>query len=693
MASDSTLSALAPPRLLAGITLLYWGAMTGEAFIALIIAVLLEGKNWVKWSWDFDAAAYVKAFQVSLGLLGLVLLMVWLDEINRDSLYHVMKWFPLCFLPVELAQRYGKSDSMNLNTFFYFSRLRMKQDVKEGRSFNPKKINTGYPYLFIVIVVASCASRMDVFVQIGMLGLMTAIILAVSVKRGLGWRRLVWALPMMLLVAVWIQAETEAIYKSYMTRGRAFKDPGEGESSPRHTNLGQLGEMKQNPEIQWRMWGDEVPEYLRLNSYNKHFGVGWKYEYEADARGFKDIDEAFESGTGIEIGGDGTGLFIFKTELEPMVEDSSVPRNKITLRGKGQSDTEQSIVPSAAGLFAIDKIVGGDVTPAVHPLGVLKLINRKAIIDYQLWSTDRNLLDSKPDDQLDLEVIKSYKNSVTLLSKEMGLGSIPDPRDKVNAMGDFFMQNFSYALHFEMPRTDFLGSDLERFMLDDRRGHCEYFATTAALLLREQGIPTRYCIGFVAREKDGDTWVMRGSHLHAWCSAWIDGKWEIVDLTPPDWLSIESAKNEVEWSQGFKDWFQNIKQDFLIWRTDDENKSLMNAVMWVLGVMLLIWFGYRLFKARTRKADIGNGMASSLTYELPREFEFIEAKLSSVIGERSVAQTYQNWVEGAKDKVDEDLLEKLMNLMKLHEKSRFGGQNMSSEIAKSSEKVKSLLKW
>lgn len=691
MELGSKSSALVPPRLLAGVTLLYWGAMTGQAFVALIIAVLLEGKNWVKWSWDFDDASYVKAFQMSLGLLGFVLFMVWLDDVDRNSLYQVMKWFPLCFLPIELAQRYGKNEKMNLNTFFYFSRQRMKQDIKEGRSINPKKINTGYPYLFIVMVVASCASRMDIFVHVAMLGLMSAVILAVSVKRGLGWRRLVWALPMMLLVVLWIQAETAAIYKSYMASGRAFKDPAEGESSPRHTNLGQLGEMKQSPEIQWRMWGDDVPEYLRLNSYNKHYGGGWRYDYEVDERGFETIVEAFESGPGIEIGGDGNGLFVFRTEYGAMLEDPGVARSKFTLRGKGQSDTEQSIVPSAEGLFAIDKMAGGGVTPYVHPLGVLKLVNRKAIIDYELWNTDQNLLDSEPD-ELDLEVLEHYEEPVAELSEEIGLGGILDARDKVNAIGDFFMMEFEYALHFEKPKIDYTGSALEGFMrVGGRKGHCEYFATTAALLLRSEGIPTRYCTGYVAREKDGDTWIMRGAHMHAWCSAWIDGKWEIVDLTPPDWLSLQSEKGEMAWTQGFKDWFQNIKQDFSIWRSDEDNKSLMDSLMWVLGIILLIWFAYRLFRSRSRREGANSEVVAALSYEIPKEFGFIEDRLSSVIGERSVAQTYVNWVEGAKNKIDVDLLGHLVHLMNLHEESRFGGQDKSLEIAEMSETVKSLL--
>lgn len=691
MSSSSESSVYVPPRLLAGVTLLYWGAMTGEAFIGLIFAVLLEAKSWVKLRWDFDDGDYVKAFQVSLGLLGLVLMFVWLDEVNEDSLFQVMKWFPLCFLPVELAQRYGHKEQVNLNTFFYFSRLRMKQDLKEGRSVDPNQFNTGYPYLFIVMVVATCKGQMNVYVHVAMLVLMTAVIISVSVKRGLGWKRLVWAMPMMLVLAVWMQTEVASVYQSYKSRGRAFKDPAEGESNPYHSNLGQLGDMKKNPEIQWRMWGDDVPEYLSLNIYNTCYGAGWTYDYKQTGESHEDMDAAFDSGAGLEVGGDGAGLFVFDAADEVMLDSADVPRRLFKLRGKGQSDTEQSIVPSVGGMFAISEMAGGGVTPAVHPLGVLRLTNRKAIIDYLVWDGEADIQSSEPDENVDLVVYEKIREAVAELSIEMGLSGVDSPSEKVEVIRDFFMREFTYALHFEGHDASYSGTALERFMLKDRRGHCEYFATTAALLLREQGIATRYCIGYVAREKDGDTWVIRGSHAHAWCRSWIGGKWEIVDLTPPDWLALEGEKNNAEWSQGVEDWFQSINQDFSIWRANEENRALMNVIMWGLGVILLIWFGYRLYNKRAKEEKLERAHAGAFGYELSREFELIEAQLSSLIGERSQAQTYSGWVKGAKHQLGEHLSLKLMDLVSLHEESRFGGRDRSTEMEDVGGVVESLL--
>jgi len=55
---------MVPPRLLAGATVLYWGAMVGMPIIALLMAVLLEARSWVSYRWDISEKGYVKAFYV-----------------------------------------------------------------------------------------------------------------------------------------------------------------------------------------------------------------------------------------------------------------------------------------------------------------------------------------------------------------------------------------------------------------------------------------------------------------------------------------------------------------------------------------------------------------------------------------------------------------------------------------------------
>jgi len=262
----------------------------------------------------------------------------------------------------------------------------------------------------------------------------------------------------------------------------------------------------------------------------------------------------------------------------------------------------------------------------------------------------------------------------------------------VDAIGSFFIEHFQYALHFEVPRVNMLGSDLEKFMLHERRGHCEYFATTAALLLRHHGIPARYCVGYVAREKDDDVWIMRGKHAHAWCCAWIDGRWQIVDLTPPDWLNLERMGSGMAWYQPFSDWFQNLKQDFQIWKSDEGNLSRLNLMLWIVGCSVLAWLVFRLFGKRRHSDESGEKSLGDSSYELPRDIKEVELLLSRRIGDRMVSQTLRAWLSGFAEPLDEVLQAQLGELAVLHEESRFGGVEKSDEMHVVVQKIKTLLK-
>ena len=73
------------------------------------------------------------------------------------------------------------------------------------------------------------------------------------------------------------------------------------------------------------------------------------------------------------------------------------------------------------------------------------------------------------------------------------------------------------------------------FVFDKKRGYCEYFASAAAVLLRLQGVPTRYVTGFSmdAAEFAGGHYVVRESDAHAWIEAYIPGRgWIEADPTP-----------------------------------------------------------------------------------------------------------------------------------------------------------------
>lgn len=79
----------------------------------------------------------------------------------------------------------------------------------------------------------------------------------------------------------------------------------------------------------------------------------------------------------------------------------------------------------------------------------------------------------------------------------------------------------------------------EYFLFENRKGFCVHFATTAALMYRMMGYPSRYAEGYAipasafSRQGDGTySAVADGTMGHAWCETYADGVWTVREHTP-----------------------------------------------------------------------------------------------------------------------------------------------------------------
>ena len=57
---------------------------------------------------------------------------------------------------------------------------------------------------------------------------------------------------------------------------------------------------------------------------------------------------------------------------------------------------------------------------------------------------------------------------------------------------------------------------LENFLLKDRLGYCEQFASSMAMMARAVGIPSRVSVGFLPGKQVGDVWQVSIRDMHAW---------------------------------------------------------------------------------------------------------------------------------------------------------------------------------
>ncbi|HEY8480113.1 MAG TPA: DUF3488 and transglutaminase-like domain-containing protein [Spirillospora sp.] len=90
---------------------------------------------------------------------------------------------------------------------------------------------------------------------------------------------------------------------------------------------------------------------------------------------------------------------------------------------------------------------------------------------------------------------------------------------------------FTYDLSAPAPQH---GSDLVDFLLHSKRGYCEQFAASMALMARIIGIPSRVAMGYTpgTQVRPGE-WVVRSRDAHAWPELYFQGTgWVRFEPTP-----------------------------------------------------------------------------------------------------------------------------------------------------------------
>jgi hypothetical protein len=108
----------------------------------------------------------------------------------------------------------------------------------------------------------------------------------------------------------------------------------------------------------------------------------------------------------------------------------------------------------------------------------------------------------------------------------------PSNYEKAVAVERYLSTHFGYTL--ELP-SSVPPDPLAYFLFERKKGHCEYFASSMAVMLRSLRIPTRIVTGFRGGEYNDLTgqYVVRASDAHSWVEAYFPGSgWISFDPTP-----------------------------------------------------------------------------------------------------------------------------------------------------------------
>lgn len=112
-------------------------------------------------------------------------------------------------------------------------------------------------------------------------------------------------------------------------------------------------------------------------------------------------------------------------------------------------------------------------------------------------------------------------------------GDAPTLYDKVLAIQSYLSSaRYSYTLDLPIMPEEHV---IDAFINEVRQGHCEYFSSAMALMLRSLGIPTRVVTGFRGGEfnESDQSYTIRASMAHLWVEVLFPGfGWVRFDTSP-----------------------------------------------------------------------------------------------------------------------------------------------------------------
>ncbi len=129
--------------------------------------------------------------------------------------------------------------------------------------------------------------------------------------------------------------------------------------------------------------------------------------------------------------------------------------------------------------------------------------------------------------------LPSLDPRIRALAEQIVAGFTTDG-ERARAIENYLRTSYGYTLVLPDHET---ADPIAYFLFGRKKGHCEYFAASMAVMLRAVGIPARIVNGFQSGTFNpiSKLYVIRASDAHSWVEAFVEGRgWTTFDPTPPD---------------------------------------------------------------------------------------------------------------------------------------------------------------
>jgi hypothetical protein len=140
---------------------------------------------------------------------------------------------------------------------------------------------------------------------------------------------------------------------------------------------------------------------------------------------------------------------------------------------------------------------------------------------------------------------------------------------------------YTYSLAFRSTGQHYM-DPIEDFVVNQKRGHCQYFAAALTMTLKHLGVPTRIVMGYHPLEYNeiGDYFTIRRRDAHAWVEAYFEpdqlkeiglytpelgefGGWLRLDPTPAGQGSNAGSELKTQSDQGM-DFVNRVWSDYVL---------------------------------------------------------------------------------------------------------------------------------
>jgi hypothetical protein len=271
-------------------------------------------------------------------------------------------------------------------------------------------------------------------------------------------------------------------------------------------------------------------------------------------------------------------------------------------------------------------------------------------------------------EEADRKIPREDADMLRALVRQLDLEN-KSPDAILESVSAYFANNFTYSTYRSGNASGHTA--LRDFLIRNRSGHCEHFATATVMLLRAAGLPARYAVGFSLQEQSRfGGYIARQRHAHAWARVYVNGRWQDIDTTPASWTSVENRSASF-WEPLSDTW------SWLMVRLHRLSWSDFAIVGWAGGISATLWLGYKLIRRRKR----GDTLRQALTSKDPgteiaanrmTEFHRIEQLLAERGLARPESEPLTAWLARIAPRIGDQPAARLKAIVQLHYRCRFG---------------------